>query len=357
MKRPSILILAALLAAPAILSAGAHAAGSPRGPAAAARDTRIAFTHCAVRCQIYTADPDGSSLQRVTHARGGDAFQPAWSPDGARLAYASNASGRFQIWIVDADGSNARRLTHEQLDHAAFWPHFSPGGRWVLFTDCAGDDCDGGISAVRVDGTHQHAITPNSGTSFNDGSLSPDGARLAYQRWHEGGVTSAIYVARADGSGERRITRPGLLAFAPEWRPDGRRIAFASDLYGDRPFGSIYTISANGADVVRVTHPPFPSTDSGPSYAPGGDRLVFESDRAYPDGCCHSLFIVDADGTGLAAVPLPWDAYDPSWGPAPAIPGGVPRAPAKAARTAASRTRICARMPAAVRRGFCMAPG
>ncbi len=128
-------------------------------------------------------------------------------------------------------------------------------------------------------------------------------------------------MARADGSGERRVTRPALLAFAPEWRPDGGRIAFASDLYGDRPFGSIYTISANGADVVRVTHPPFPSTDSGPSYAPGGDRLVFESDRAYPDGCCHSLFIVDADGTGLTAVPLPWDAYDTFVGPGTGDPG------------------------------------
>ena len=74
-----------------------------------------------------------------------------------------------------------------------------------------------------------------------------------------------------------------------------------------------------------MTKPPFPSTDTGPSYSPDGDRILFESNRAYPDGCCASLFIVDADGTGLAAVPLPWDAYEPSWGTAPSIPVALQR--------------------------------
>jgi Tol biopolymer transport system component len=222
---------------------------------------------------------------------------------------------------VGADGSNPLRLTHVGSDHSAFWPAFSANGCWVIYTDCAFSDCDGGISAVRVDGTQQRVITPNAGHSYNDASMSSDGTRLAYQRWHLGGVTTAVYVSNRDGSGERRVTPPRLLAYSPDWQPGGARIAFASDLYGDRPFGSIYTIAADGTDLVRVTKPPYPSFDTGPSYSPGGDWIVFESDRAYPDGCCDSLFLVQADGTGLTPVPLPWDAYEPSWGSAAAIAG------------------------------------
>ena len=89
-----------------------------------------------------------------------------------------------------------------------------------------------------------NAITPNAGHSYNDASMSSDASRLAYQRWHLGGITSAIYVSNRDGSGEHRVTPARLLAYAPDWQPEGGRIAFASDLYGDRPFGSIFTVAA-----------------------------------------------------------------------------------------------------------------
>jgi TolB protein len=282
---------------------------------AAATGSKIALTHCGRRCQIYTVDPDGSHLRRVTSNGGSGAYQADWSPDGASITYASDQSGRSEIWLVAADGSNARRLTHVGAHHFAYWPSFSADGRWVIYTDCAFLDCDGGISAVRVDGTHQHAITPNAGASYNDASMSSDGTLLAYQRWHLGGVTSAIYVSDSGGANERRVTPPRLLAYVPDWQPGGTRIAFASDLFGDRPFGSIYTIADDGSDLVLVTDPPYPARDTYPSYSPDGTKIVFESDRSYPDGCCDSLFIVGADGTGLHALPLPWDAYEPSWGP------------------------------------------
>ena len=162
---------------------------------------------------------------------------------------------------------------------------------------------------------HQHAITPNAGTSYNDASMSSDGTMLGYQRWHLDGVTSAIYVSDSAGGNERRVTPPRLLAYAPDWQPGGTRIAFASHLYGDLPSGSIYTIDADGSGLVRVTRPPYPAEDTAPSYSPDGMSIVFESSRSYPDGCCHSLFIVRADGTGLTPLTLPWDAYEPSWGP------------------------------------------
>jgi TolB protein len=312
MRRAGLLTLAIALALSTALWTGATVTSAT----AAAQGTRIAFTHCARRCEIYTVRPDGSGLRRVTTNSGTGAYQADWSPDGTHIAYASDQSGRSEIWLVEADGSNAQRLTHVRRHHFAFWPSFSADGRWVIYTDCAFADCDGGISAVRVDGTRQHAITPNAGTSYNDATMSSDGTALAYQRWHLGGVTSAIYVSDTSGSHERRVTPSRLLAYTPDWQPEGGRIAFASNLHGDRPLGSIYTIADDGSDLVRVTKPPYPASDLAPSYSPDGDMIVFESSRSYPDGCCDSLFIVHADGTGLRPLTLPWDAYGPSWGPA-----------------------------------------
>ena len=322
MKRLSILILAILAIAPAILSTGESAAGALRRPSQAGRgenqDSVRALRASAARSTPAESRPGPGCSGASTRAGGGGAIQAGLVPRRHwRLAYASRRlPGGFEV--VD----RRRRAARERAapDERATQPcgalaPFLPRGRWVLFTDCAGDDCDGGISAVRVDGTHQHAVTPNSGTSFNDGSLSSDGARFAYQRWHEGGVTSAIYVARADGSGERRVTRRG------SW--PSRRSGDRTDDGPPSPAISTATVRSGLSTRSRRTAPmscgsPIRRSRArtrGPAMPAGGDRLVLESDRAYPDGCCHSLFIVDADGTGLTAVPLPWDAYDPSWGP------------------------------------------
>ena len=66
------------------------------------------------------------------------------------------------IWIVNADGSDPQQLTPTDPDSDNFWPRFTPDGAWILFTNCFGFDCDGGISAIRPDGTGMHPITPNS---------------------------------------------------------------------------------------------------------------------------------------------------------------------------------------------------
>jgi hypothetical protein len=81
------------------------------------------------------------------------------------------------------------------------------------------DECDGGIASVRTDGTRFRLVTPNSGTSYNLADQSTAGGRMTYMRWHVGGVKMAIYVSRADGANERRITPPRLQG----WFPDCRR--------------------------------------------------------------------------------------------------------------------------------------
>lgn len=279
---------------------------------------RILFTHCEDACQIYTANPDGSAVEQVTSD--GDSFQGDWSPDGERIAYASFASGDLAIWIVNADGSEPQQLTPDDPDSDDLAPRFTADGQWILYQNCFGNDCDGGISAVRPDGSGMHEVTPNSHDSYNSPEPSPDGTRMAYMRWHVDGVKMAIYVSSTAGSGQHRVSPVRLEGWQPDWSPTGERIAFASHIFMDRPAPSVFTVLPTGVDVQALTHPPFPHADIAPSYSPDGQQVIFESDRRYGDFCCHDLFVVPATGGTPKLVHLPFDAYEARWGIAPTQP-------------------------------------
>lgn len=313
-----------------MLLVGALASGvAPAPPVGATTlNGRVLFTHCddANGCQIYAVNPDGSAIRRVT--KHGESFQGDWSPNGNQIAYVGDASGDLAIWIADADGTHARQLTPDDPNSNNFWPRFSPDGRRIVFTNCFSDDCDGGIASVRTDGSHFHLITPNSHFSYNVADLAPNQDHLAYMRWHRGGVHMAIYVSRADGTHERRITAPRLQGWYPDWSPAGDRIAFASDVFFERPAPSLYSVQPDGGHLLALTHPPYPHADWEPAYSPDGRKIVFVSDRRYADFCCGDLYTMDAAGGGLHRIPLPFESDEPRWGTAPLLPsdsGGYDR--------------------------------
>lgn len=80
---------------------------------------------------------------------------------------------------------------------------------------------------------------------------------------------------------------------SPQWSPDGQRLALVG--YDERPGYSIYTISANGADMQRITE-----TVSGPSWSPDGKRIAFA--KAEPQHDTVGLYTIAADGTDARRV-------------------------------------------------------
>lgn len=81
------------------------------------------------RGQIYIAKIKGGRRQVTTLGENRD---PAWSPDGQRLAFVSNRSGSWEVWTMRPDGSDQRQITHTHSPGAAH-PVWSPDGQWILF--------------------------------------------------------------------------------------------------------------------------------------------------------------------------------------------------------------------------------
>jgi Tol biopolymer transport system component len=201
-----------------------------------------------------------------------NAFQPAWSPDGSKIAFSD-----AKIYVMNADGSNPVQLTNTQLYE--LHPTWSPGGTRIAFCGTtAGGASD--IYATNADGTNVVQLT----TSGRDSApaWSPDGGKIAFEHLDASGF-SDIYVMNADGTGVTQLTDNGYVHdFNPAWSPDGTKIAFTS---GYSPTYYVHVMNADGTNVVRVT------TDeaSEPTWSPDGRKIALD----YHGG----IWVVRADGS------------------------------------------------------------
>ena len=91
--------------------------------------TKIAFNSQGYPSDIYTINPDGSDLKQLTYE--GNNRYPDISPDGKKIAFASNREGKYNIYTINPDGSEQVRLTHNE-DYNLY-PVWSPDGTKIAF--------------------------------------------------------------------------------------------------------------------------------------------------------------------------------------------------------------------------------
>jgi TolB protein len=223
---------------------------------------------------IFGADEHGNHARRLTKEKGdvtsprGLFFQvePAWSPDGRRIAFASPRSGTSHIYVMRADGTGTRQLTNSDQNDSH--PGWSPDGRRLVFSR------EGAVFVAPATGGKAHRVGRGPGSATNP-AWSPDGKLIAYDYRKPGFSIRELYVMRADGSGIRQVTSLRQVSALPAWSPDGKRLAFQSN--ARLGHFEIYTIGVDGKGLSQITRSIVDAIQ--PAWSPDG-RIGFARDGA-----------------------------------------------------------------------------
>jgi hypothetical protein len=165
-------------------------------------------------CRVRSEGPDTTRV--LVHAQRGQLYDPAWSPDGTTIAYISDFNAfdfSFDIWTVKSDGTAAKALREFTfpMGYEQYQPAFSPDGSRIAYVECpwAGVFCSSSAVAVmNADGSSSARLVATRG--FSSPTWSRDGQVIAF------GSGSDIEWVSADGRQRGRIVTNG---HSPAWRP------------------------------------------------------------------------------------------------------------------------------------------
>ncbi|MQC26839.1 MAG: hypothetical protein DWG76_05255 [Chloroflexi bacterium] len=202
--------------------------------------------------QIYELNLDSENLIQLTDLNGLHAYAPDVSPDGERIVfYARVAGGAYpgshNIWVMNRDGTNPHAIT--ALSGGAWDPAWSPDGQFVVFASQVGGLPQ--IFIVAADASDPQQVTDLDGVRGRS-DWSPDGVTLATYigtPWDR-----EIYLFDLAGDNLRPITSGGN-NLAPSFSPDGQWITFTSyrDNYRINLGCEIYIMRVDGSDIRRLT--------------------------------------------------------------------------------------------------------
>ena len=295
---------------------------APASAAFPGANAKIAFSRLVSgQYDLWTVNGDGSGATPLTSTPGVDETRPAWSADGARLAFLArpHTGVGMGIFVMNADGSDRQPVV---VSNNVFYDHpsWSPDGQRIMLQELQHTPAGNArfrILRINLDGTGftpLRTIPPGDPDDANNQdepvpAFSPDGSRVAYgeealdpipgdpgsfEPHHE------VFTMNADGGDVRRLTHDELATEVGDfsWSPDGTRIAYRR--HEDFP-SAIAIVDAAGGSPTGFSGG---TLDRSPAWSPDGQAIAYED----------SGNIVVKPAGGGTATPL-IDGHDPDWGP------------------------------------------
>ncbi len=251
--------------------------------------------------EIYVLDTDGYGVQPVTR-NGAINLSPAWSPDGAEIAWTSYKRANPDVYVKELASGRTRTISNVKGVNTS--ADFAPDGRTVAVARSVEGDSDIFVVDSRT-GALVERLTSGGGIDVSP-DFSPDGSRIAFASERSGG--SQVYVAPSSGGDANRVTFDGDFNVDPVIAPNGSKIAYVGRSQGGF---DLYVCDPDGRNSVRLTQDMGDNED--PSWSPDSKYLVFSSTRTGKS----DLWITTADGRHQTRITTTGGWTQPAW-----MPGG-----------------------------------
>ncbi len=313
-----LIALAALLIIGLIVGGVLVASSRPRVPApfGPAANGLVAYDQnvdhrpepCTLGCDIFTVDPRTGVAVAVTTGPDTD-VSPVFSRDGTRILFLRTPAHELarELVVADADGSRPvvitrqpQRLTGpEDVNPAGANSYvFSPDGKDVLFTAIGAVGKE--LWLAKADGSGERQL--DVGMSVGDARfLPPVGSEIIFGSVTPDGTGNGIFAVDTVSGSVRTIVAPraGIGAGLAEPSPDGSRIAYQSSAGDAGPISyRVHVVSVDGTNDIELQMPPGAMFQDNPEWSNDGSRLAVT--RGY---AAHNedmvLAVVPADGSGL----------------------------------------------------------
>lgn len=279
---------------------------SPDGSRLAFVVARIDKESNETRHQIHLMDASpGARPVPFTSGQKSDRH-PRWSPDGSRLAFLSNRSGRNQVWVMNALGGEAWQLTRFK-DGVSSPPIWSPDGQTIAFTAVVGTEGPK-LEDEKPEEEDLYAKHTKGVKRITRLFHKLDGAGFLDPTKHQQLFTIPV----DEGATARQVTRGPWQHQEPAWSPDGQRLAFTANRRADDDYtphlSAIYI-----ADLAQPDAEPLQVTPDGheigrPTWSPDGSLLACLGHDHRANACSsYRLFLVGADGANFRPLAHHWD--------------------------------------------------
>ncbi|PYT00032.1 MAG: hypothetical protein DMF63_08665 [Acidobacteria bacterium] len=203
---------------------------------------------------IFSINPDGTGLTRLTFD---EAYKESitYSPDGSKIVFSKEfefAPGfkSFELYVMNSNGSNIVRLT-DSFTRDDFAAVFSPDGTKIAFASNGSADDDRAIDVMNLDGSNRMRLVNNASTP----SFSLDSGKIIFTKYSAGGSEPYdVYQINSDGTNAVNLTNTADVSeFTSSYSLDGTKILFSRRPPGPGEKSQVFAMNSDGSNIQRIT--------------------------------------------------------------------------------------------------------